>query len=60
MSCEDIKIVLEKSDDREFLFGIEACTDLKLLVRIVGVNRDLLVISSLFLVIHLLIGGLLI
>jgi hypothetical protein len=27
-ACEDIKIVLEKSDERKFLFDIEACANL--------------------------------
>jgi hypothetical protein len=56
LPCEDIKIVLEKSDEREFLFGIEAYTNPELLVRVAGVSQDLLVVSPLLLIVHQLIG----
>jgi hypothetical protein len=38
-------MVPEKSDEREFLFGIELCTDLELLVRVAGVSQDLLIVG---------------
>jgi hypothetical protein len=56
--CKDIKIVPKKSDECEFLFGIQVVVDPELLVRIIGVHYDLLVFclqGSLQLVVRLLI-----
>jgi hypothetical protein len=60
MSCEDIQIFLEKSDECEFLFGLKACADPELLVRVARVDWDFFVISLLLLQICRLIGGLLV
>jgi hypothetical protein len=60
LSCKDIKIVLEKSDEHEFLFGVEVVTDPEILVWVVGIHYDLLVFclqGSLQLIICLLING---
>jgi hypothetical protein len=46
----------EKSDEREFLLGLQASADAKLLVRVVGIGWDFFVYSPLLLVIHQLIG----
>jgi hypothetical protein len=46
LPCKDIKIVPEKSDECEFLFGIEVVANPELLVRVVGVHCNLLVLSS--------------
>jgi hypothetical protein len=43
----------------EFLFGLKACADLELLVRIARVDWNFLIVS-LLLTVHLLIDGLLI
>jgi hypothetical protein len=59
MPCEDIQIFPEKSDECEFLFGLKACADLELLVRVAGVKYNFLIIS-LLLFACLLIDGLLI
>jgi hypothetical protein len=58
--CENIEIVPEKSEEHEFLFGVEIQADLEILVRIVGIDQNLLVFSyrsSLQLVVCPLIGG---
>jgi hypothetical protein len=57
MSCEDIQIFLEKSDEREFLFGIKLRIETKLLVGVIGVYHNFLVCGPLLLVIRHLIGG---
>jgi hypothetical protein len=57
LSCEDIKIFPEKSDEHEFLFRIQLRTDTKLLVGVVGVHRNLLICGSLFILGRQLIGG---
>jgi hypothetical protein len=59
LTCKGIKIVLEKSDEHEFLFGVEVVTDLELLVRVAGVNHNLLVFCphvSLHLIVRLRIS----
>jgi hypothetical protein len=43
LSCKDIKIAPEKSDEREFQFGVDVVTDLELLVQVATVNYNLLV-----------------
>jgi hypothetical protein len=48
---------LEKSDEREFLFGLKACANLELLVRVAGVNWNFFIIRPLLLIIRLLIDG---
>jgi hypothetical protein len=58
--CVDIKIVMEKSDEHEFLFSIKACADPELLVRVAVISHYLFVLSPLLFVIRQLIGGLLI
>jgi hypothetical protein len=60
VSCEDIQIFPEKSDEHEFLFGLKAYADPELLVQIARVDLDLLVVSLLLLPIRLLIDGLLV
>jgi hypothetical protein len=47
LPCEDIQIFSEKSDEREFLFDLKICADLKLLVQVAGVDWDFLVINLL-------------
>jgi hypothetical protein len=37
----------EKSDEHEFLFSIQACANLGLLVRVAGVDEDFFVINLL-------------
>jgi hypothetical protein len=52
--------VLEKSDEHEFLFGIEVVTDPELLICVVGIHCNRLVFcfqGSLQLIVHHLIGG---
>jgi hypothetical protein len=54
---------LEKSDEREFLFGLQCCADPELLIWVVGVEWDFLIISLLLLLLlhdRQLIGGLLV
>jgi hypothetical protein len=36
--CENIKIFPEKTDEREFLFGVELWVNLELLLRISGIG----------------------
>jgi hypothetical protein len=59
--CENIKIFLERSDEHEFLFGVELQANLELLIRIIGVSQNLFIIfilrCSLLLVVHLVIDG---
>jgi hypothetical protein len=50
---------LEKSAEHEFLFGLKACADPKLLVRVARVNRNFFIVS-LLLTVRLLIDELLI
>jgi hypothetical protein len=60
LQCKDIKIDLEKSDERKFLFGVKVVVDSELLVRVIGIHCNLLVFclhGSLQLIIHLLISG---
>jgi hypothetical protein len=60
LPCKDIKIVLEKSDESEFLFGVKVVADPELLVRVAGIHYNLLVFylqGSLQLIVRLLIGG---
>jgi hypothetical protein len=40
LSCEDIQIFPEKSDERKYLFGLKACADPELLVRVAGIGWD--------------------
>jgi hypothetical protein len=47
----------EKSDEHEFLFRIQLRTDMKLLVGVVGVHRNLLICGPLFIFGRQLIGG---
>jgi hypothetical protein len=47
----------EKSDEHEFLFRIQLRTDMKLLVDVVGVHRNLLICGSLFIFGRQLIDG---
>jgi hypothetical protein len=56
MSCEDIHIFLEKSDEREFLFGLKLRAETKLLISVIRVYRYFLISAPLLLVIHRLIG----
>jgi hypothetical protein len=51
---------MEKSDEREFLFGLKAYADPELFVRVARVDWDFFVISLLLLQIHRLIDGLLV
>jgi hypothetical protein len=60
LPCEDIQIFPKKSDEHEFVFGLKACADLELPVRVTGVNWDFLVISLLLLPLRRLIDGLLV
>jgi hypothetical protein len=58
LPCKDIKIVPEKSDESEFLFGTEAVADPELLVCVAGVHYNLLIFypqDSLQLTVRLLI-----
>jgi hypothetical protein len=50
-------IFLEKSDEHEFLFGLKACADPELLIRVAGVNWNFFIMSPLLLVIRLLAGS---
>jgi hypothetical protein len=51
---------MEKSDECEFLFGVEFRAETKLLVGVIGVHRNFLVCGPLLLVIcQLICGGLL-
>jgi hypothetical protein len=59
LSCKDIQIFPEKSDEHKFLFGLKAYADLELLVWVARVDWDFVVIS-LLLQIHRLIGRLLV
>jgi hypothetical protein len=43
LGCKDIKIVLEKSDECKFLFGVRAVADPELLARVIGIHYNLLV-----------------
>jgi hypothetical protein len=60
LSCEDIQIFPEKSDEREFLFDFQVCVDPKLLVQVDGVDWDFLFTSPLLLPVRWLISGLLV
>jgi hypothetical protein len=57
VSCEDIQIFLEKSNECEFLFGVELRAETKLLVDVVGVHWNFLVCGPLLLVIRRLISS---
>jgi hypothetical protein len=50
MARENIHILLEKSDEREFLFGLQVCADMELLVQVTRVSQDFFVCDLLFLV----------
>jgi hypothetical protein len=54
-----IEVFPEKSDEHEFLFGVELWADLELLLRIIGVNQNfhaiLILRYPLILIVHLLI-----
>jgi hypothetical protein len=43
MARENIHILLEKSDEREFLFGLQVCADMELLVQVTRVSQDFFV-----------------
>jgi hypothetical protein len=58
MSCEDIQIFPEKSDEREFLFVIELCAETKLLVDVNEVHRNFLVCGLLLVIRGMIRGGL--
>jgi hypothetical protein len=45
--CENIKIFPEKTDEREFLFGVELWVNLELLLRISGIGQNFLVVPIL-------------
>jgi hypothetical protein len=57
MPREDIQIFSEKSDEREFLFGLKLCVETELLISVIGVYRYFLVSGPLLLVIHRLISN---
>jgi hypothetical protein len=57
LPCEDIQIFSEKSDEREFLFGIKLRAEMKLLVGVIGVYHNFLICSSLLLVVRWLIDN---